>query len=77
MLLLNDNTFLSVLLFEQASIIVRVLVSECEVLFCVQIEEMGGSALVFGGDMSKEADVDALFKAVSIVPFFFPCFVIQ
>lgn len=28
-----------------------------------QIEEIGGSALVFGGDMSKEADVDALFKA--------------
>ena len=29
---------------------------------------MGGSALVFGGDMSKEADVDALFKAVSLDP---------
>jgi len=28
-----------------------------------QIEEMGGSALVCGGDMSKEEDVDALFKA--------------
>lgn len=28
-----------------------------------QIEEMGGSALVVGGDMSKEADVSALFKA--------------
>lgn len=38
----------------------------------MQIEEMGGSALVFGGDMSKEADVDALFKAVSFGPFSFP-----
>jgi 3-oxoacyl-[acyl-carrier protein] reductase len=28
-----------------------------------QIEEMGGSALVCAGDMSKEADVEALFKA--------------
>lgn len=28
-----------------------------------QIEEMGGSALVVGGDMSKQEDVDALFKA--------------
>lgn len=28
-----------------------------------QIEELGGSALVVGGDMSKEADVAALFKA--------------
>ncbi|KAL2631681.1 hypothetical protein R1flu_016367 [Riccia fluitans] len=28
-----------------------------------QIEDLGGSALVFGGDMSKEADVEALFKA--------------
>ncbi|KAG0608707.1 hypothetical protein M758_8G126100 [Ceratodon purpureus] len=28
-----------------------------------QIEEMGGSALVFGGDMSQQADVDAVFKA--------------
>lgn len=34
----------------------------------MQIEEMGGSALVFGGDMSKEEDVDALFKAVSLNP---------
>lgn len=34
-------------------------------MMCVQIEELGGSALVCGGDMSKEADVDALFKAVS------------
>lgn len=31
----------------------------------MQIEEMGGSALVCAGDMSKEADVEALFKAVS------------
>jgi 3-oxoacyl-[acyl-carrier protein] reductase len=29
----------------------------------VQIEDLGGSALVCGGDMSKETDVDALFKA--------------
>jgi hypothetical protein len=28
-----------------------------------QIEDLGGSALVCGGDMSKEADVEALFKA--------------
>jgi hypothetical protein len=33
----------------------------------MQIEEMGGSALVCAGDMSKEADVEALFKAVSII----------
>ncbi|XP_002972849.2 3-oxoacyl-[acyl-carrier-protein] reductase 4 [Selaginella moellendorffii] len=29
-----------------------------------QIEELGGSALVYGGDVSKEEDVEALFKAV-------------
>ncbi|KAG6558160.1 hypothetical protein Mapa_000341 [Marchantia paleacea] len=28
-----------------------------------QIEELGGSAIVVGGDMSKEADVEAVFKA--------------
>jgi hypothetical protein len=33
-----------------------------------QIEDLGGSALVCGGDMSKEADVDALFKAVGFFP---------
>lgn len=32
---------------------------------CLQIEELGGSAIVVGGDMSKEADVEAVFKAVS------------
>ncbi len=36
----------------------------------MQIEDLGGSALVCGGDMSKEADVDALFKAVG---FFLSC----
>ncbi|KAJ7547146.1 hypothetical protein O6H91_08G071700 [Diphasiastrum complanatum] len=29
-----------------------------------QIEDLGGSALVYGGDVSKEEDVDAIFKAV-------------
>lgn len=31
----------------------------------LQIEELGGSAIVCAGDMSKEDDVEALFKAVS------------
>ncbi|KAJ7547144.1 hypothetical protein O6H91_08G071700 [Diphasiastrum complanatum] len=29
-----------------------------------KIEDLGGSALVYGGDVSKEEDVDAIFKAV-------------
>uniref|UniRef100_A0A0D6R627 3-oxoacyl-[acyl-carrier-protein] reductase n=1 Tax=Araucaria cunninghamii TaxID=56994 RepID=A0A0D6R627_ARACU len=29
-----------------------------------QIEDAGGSALIFGGDVSKEADVEAMFKTV-------------
>lgn len=41
-------------------------------LMFMQIEEMGGSALVVGGDMSKEADVSALFKAVSFWNPLFP-----
>jgi hypothetical protein len=33
------------------------------ILVVMQIEDLGGSALVCGGDMSKEADVEALFRA--------------
>ncbi len=36
------------------------------ILVVMQIEDLGGSALVCGGDMSKEADVEALFKAVGV-----------
>lgn len=35
-----------------------------------QIEGFGGQAITFGGDMSKEADVDSMIKTVS--NFFFP-----
>lgn len=31
-----------------------------------QIEACGGQALSFGGDVSKEADVEAMIKTVSI-----------
>lgn len=30
----------------------------------LQIEASGGQALTFGGDVSKEADVDSMIKAV-------------
>ena len=30
-----------------------------------QIEACGGQAITFGGDVSKEADVEAMIKAVS------------
>ena len=32
-----------------------------------QIEAAGGEAITFGGDVSKEADVDSMMKAVSVV----------
>lgn len=32
-----------------------------------QIEACGGQAITFGGDVSKEADVDSMMKAVSAV----------
>lgn len=35
----------------------------------LQIEGFGGQALTFGGDVSKEADVDAMIKTVSYFPF--------
>jgi 3-oxoacyl-[acyl-carrier protein] reductase len=33
----------------------------------LQIEASGGQAITFGGDVSKEDDVDAMMKAVSAV----------
>ena len=32
-----------------------------------QIEAAGGEAITFGGDVSKEADVESMMKAVSVV----------
>lgn len=34
-------------------------------LCLLQIEEFGGQALTFGGDVSKEADVESMIKTVS------------
>lgn len=34
----------------------------------MQIEGFGGQAITFGGDVSKEADVDSMIKTVSNVP---------
>lgn len=31
----------------------------------LQIEELGGQAIAFGGDVSKEADVEAMMKTVN------------
>ena len=36
---------------------------------CSQIEGFGGQALTFGGDVSKEADVDSMIKTVSYFTF--------
>ena len=33
----------------------------------MQIEASGGQAITFGGDVSKEADVESMMKAVSAV----------
>jgi hypothetical protein len=33
----------------------------------LQIEASGGEAITFGGDVSKEADVESMMKAVSLV----------
>ena len=33
----------------------------------LQIEAAGGEAITFGGDVSKEADVESMMKAVSVV----------
>ena len=33
----------------------------------MQIEAAGGQAITFGGDVSKEADVESMMKAVSAV----------
>jgi hypothetical protein len=33
----------------------------------LQIEASGGEAITFGGDVSKEADVESMMKAVSVV----------
>lgn len=41
----------------------------------VQIEESGGQALTFGGDVSKEEDVAAMIKTVSNCDLFVNCFV--
>lgn len=35
----------------------------------LQIEGFGGQALTFGGDVSKEADVDSMIKTVSYFTF--------
>lgn len=32
-----------------------------------QIEASGGQAITFGGDVSKEADVESMMKAVSAI----------
>ena len=32
----------------------------------LQIEAYGGQAITFGGDVSKEADVEAMMKTVSV-----------
>lgn len=34
----------------------------------LQIEAHGGQALTFGGDVSKEEDVEAMIKTVSSIP---------
>jgi hypothetical protein len=36
-------------------------------LLFFQIEASGGEAITFGGDVSKEADVESMMKAVSVV----------
>lgn len=36
-------------------------------VLCSQIEASGGEAITFGGDVSKEADVESMMKAVSVV----------
>lgn len=33
--------------------------------YILQIDASGGQALTFGGDVSKEADVDSMIKAVT------------
>lgn len=33
----------------------------------MQIEASGGQAITFGGDVSKEADVESMMKAVSAI----------
>lgn len=35
------------------------------IMFFLQIEAFGGQALTFGGDVSKEEDVEAMLKTVS------------
>lgn len=39
----------------------------CLWCFFLQIEAAGGEAITFGGDVSKEADVESMMKAVSVV----------
>ena len=52
--------------------------SQMLTLSFLQIEASGGEAITFGGDVSKEADVESMMKAVSVfclqkrnVPFHF------
>jgi hypothetical protein len=52
--------------------------SQIPTLSFLQIEASGGEAITFGGDVSKEADVESMMKAVSVfclqkgnVPFHF------
>jgi 3-oxoacyl-[acyl-carrier protein] reductase len=33
----------------------------------LKIEASGGQAITFGGDVSKEADVETMIKAVSLI----------
>ena len=35
------------------------------IMLFFQIEASGGQAITFGGDVSKEADVESMMKAVS------------
>jgi hypothetical protein len=35
--------------------------------FCRYIEASSGEAITFGGDVSKEADVESMMKAVGII----------
>ena len=39
--------------------------------FFTQIEASGGEAIIYGGDVSKEADVEAMIKTVSDGVFIF------
>lgn len=58
------------------------MIGNCLLYYVLQIEVLGGQALTFGGDVSKEADVDSMIKTVSnccslFLSFYITCHVIM